>query len=203
VGVSSHEVLKRTGFSVSFGPVRARDIKDFISSGYKATKEMRAVKFTFWDRLVLTPMEIVEAAKVSLLVFGVLFLLNLFAVRQFGLFDFLAYSAAVLSGTFLLPVLLPFIPGRAFAFKGWLMGALCTAGVVYTFDWFVPPFFLLGVGYMLALPALSAFLAMNFTGATTFTSFSGVIKEMKIALPFIILFLVAGVVLILIKTFGG
>jgi hypothetical protein len=202
-GVSGHEVLKRTGFSVSFGPIRAKDIKEYISSGYKATKEMRTVNFTFGDRMVLAPMELVEAARVSLIVFGVLFLINLVAARPFGIFDFFAYSSAVIAGSVLTPILLPFIPGRAFAFKGWLMGVLCTAGIAYYFGWFAPPLLLLGIGYMLALPALSAFLAMNFTGATTYTSFSGVIKEMKIALPFIIFSLVAGAVMLLIKTFGG
>jgi hypothetical protein len=202
-GINAHEIAKRTGFSVIYGPVRAKDIKEFISSGYKATKEMRTVKFTFWDRLVLAPMELVEAAKISLLVFGVLFLINLFALRPFGLPDFLAYCAAVLAGSVLTPVLLPFIPGRAFSFKGWLLGTICTAFIAYSYGWFAPPFLLLGIGYMLALPALSAFLAMNFTGATTYTSFSGVMKEMKIALPTIVLSLIAGVVLLLIKTMTG
>jgi hypothetical protein len=202
-GISAHEVAKRTGFSVIYGTVRAKDIKEFISSGYKATKEMRTVKFTFWDRLVLAPMELVEAAKISLIVFGVLFLINLFALRPFGLHDFLAYCAAVLAGSVLTPVLLPFIPGKAFSFKGWFLGAICTALTTYVYGWFTPPFMLLGIGYMLALPALSAFLAMNFAGATTYTSFSGVIKEMKIALPAFILLLVSGIILILIKTFIG
>jgi hypothetical protein len=203
VGVSSHEVLERTGFTVSFGPVRAKDIKDYISSGYKATKKMRTINFTMWDRIILTPMELVEAAKISLLVFGVMFLINLFAARPFGLNDFIAYSAAVLAGSFITPILLPFIPGKAFAFKGFLMGVIGTACIVYCHGWFTKPYILFGIGYMLSLPALSAFLAMNFTGATTYTSFSGVIKEMKIAVPLIILSLVAGVVLILIKTFNG
>jgi hypothetical protein len=202
-GVSAHEVAKRTGFSVVYGPVRAKDIKEFIANDCKATKEMRTVKFTFWDRLVLAPMELVEAAKVSLLVFGVLFLVNLFARRPFGFPDFLAYSAAVLVGSLFTPVLLPFIPGRAFSFKGWLLGVICTAFIAYAYGWFTPPLLLLGIGYMLALPAHSAFLAMNFTGATTYTSFSGVIKEMKIAVPAIVLSLAAGVVLILIKTITG
>jgi len=202
-GVSAHKVARLTGFSVIYGPVRARDIREFISSGYKATRDMRTVKFTMRDRMVLTPMELVEAAKISLLVFGVLFLINLFAVRSFGLPDFLIYAAAVLTGTVLTPILLPFIPGRAFAFKGWLLGAICTACIVYAYGWFAPPFLLLGIGYMLALPAHSAFLAMNFTGASTYTSFSGVIKEMKIAVPLIILSLTAGIILILVKTFMG
>jgi len=33
------------------------------------------------------------------------------------------------------------------------------------------------------IPAVSAYLAMNFTGASTYTSLSGVKKEMRFALP--------------------
>ena len=202
-GVSAHEVARHTGFSVMYGPVRACDIEAFISSGCKATREMRTVKFTLWDRLVLAPMEFVEIAKISLKMFGVLFLINLFAARPFAMEDFLAYTAAVLAGSVITPVLLPFIPGKAFAFKGWLLGAISTACIVWGYGWFASPLSLLGIGYMLALPAHSAFLAMNFTGASTYTSLSGVVKEMKIALPLIVLSLLSGVILVLIKTFTG
>ena len=202
-GVSGYEVTQRTGFSVTFGPVRASDIKAFMAAGYKTTKEMRTVQFTMWDRMVLTPVELVESAKVSIVVFGVMFLMNLFAARPFGLWDFLAYVAAVLTGTVITPVLLPFIPGKAFAFKGWLSGAAGMAFIVWAYGWFASPFLLLGIGYMLALPAHSAFLAMNFTGASTYTSPSGVLKEMKTAIPLIALSLLAGLILILIKTFMG
>ena len=202
-GVSAFEVKRRTGFTVIYGPVRASDVKAFISSGYKATKDMRTVKFTFLDRLVLTPIEFVAAAKISLMVFGVLFLINLFAARSFGLADFLAYLAAVLIGTVLTPVLLPFIPGKAFAFKGWLLGAIGIALIAGAYGWFTPPLLLLGIGYMLALPAHAAFLAMNFTGASTYTSPSGVIKEMKIAVPLILISLIIGVILILVSKISG
>ena len=202
-GVNSNEVTKRTGFPVTFGPIRASDIKAFIAADCNATSEMRTVKFTLRDRLVLTPMELMPASKVSLMVFGVLFLINLLAARPFGTGDFLAYAAAVLIGTVITPILLPFIPGRAFALKGWLLGAIGTALIVWTYGWFASPFLLLGIGYMLVLPAHSAYLAMNFTGSSTYTSPSGVLKEMKIALPFIVISLLAGVALILIKTFMG
>jgi acetyl-CoA decarbonylase/synthase complex subunit gamma len=33
------------------------------------------------------------------------------------------------------------------------------------------------------VPAITAFLAMNFTGASTFTSLSGVQREMRFAVP--------------------
>jgi len=62
-GVSAHEVKQRSGYDVIYGTVRAEDIKAFIGAGYKATKEMRTVKFTMWDRIVLTPIEIIPAVK--------------------------------------------------------------------------------------------------------------------------------------------
>ena len=76
--MSAHELTKRTGFSVVYGPIRAGDIKAFISAGMNATKEMRTVRFSFLDRLVLTPMELAEAAKFTLPVFGVLFIVEQF-----------------------------------------------------------------------------------------------------------------------------
>ena len=202
-GVSAPEISKRTGFSVIYGPVRAADVKAFIGNGYKATKEMRKVRFTFYDRLVLSPMEIVETAKFVLPVFGVLFAINLFAKRQFGIFDTTLYLGANLAGAFITPVLLPFIPGKAFSFKGWFVGVIWTAFAFWLFGWYVPGFRLLVAGYGLLLPAVSAFLAMNFTGASTYTSPSGVLKEMKIALPFIVGSVLLGTVLILIKSFIG
>jgi hypothetical protein len=202
-GVSAHEVTRQTGFSVVYGPVRSCDIKAFLDSGCKATEEMRAVKFTMWDRLVLTPVELVAAAKMSLMVFGVLFLVNLFAARPFGLADFMAYAGAVATGTVVTPLLLPVIPGRAFAWKGWLLGLCWTVGIILFNGWFAPELLLLAIGYLLVLPSLSAFLAMNFTGSSAYTSFSGVIKEMKAAVPLIALSSVAGIVLVLIKSLSA
>jgi len=197
-GVSAHEVARRAGFSVTFGPVRANDIKKFISAGYKATKEMRTVKFTFKDRLVLTPIELVAAAKIMLPVFGVLFIINLFAARQFEIFDVIVYVGAKLSGAFITPVLLPFIPGKAFSFKGWLIGLCWAVGALWYFGYFNASDQFLAAGYLFLLPAVSAYLAMNFTGCSTYTSQSGVLKEMKIALPLIIVSSIIGAALILI-----
>jgi len=202
-GVSAHEVTRQTGFAVVYGPVRACDIKAFLESGLMATEEMRAVKFTMWDRLVLTPVELVPAAKASLMVLGVLFLINLFAARPFGLADFIVYAGAVVTGTVVTPALLPFIPGRAFAWKGWLLGLCWTAGFIWFNGWFAPEFLLLAIGYLLVLPSLSAFLAMNFTGSSTYTSFSGVIKEMKAAVPLIAFSSVVGIVLVLTATLSA
>ena len=197
-GISAHEVMRRTGFSVTFGPVRASDIKAFIASGYKATKEMRTVKFTLRDRFVLTPIELIEAAKTLLPIFGVLFLINLIAVRPFDAYDLAAYIGAVVVGTVFVPILLPFIPCKAFAWKGWILGLCWTVLVLWLFGWYTPDKWLLAAGYLLLLPAVSAYLALNFTGCSTFTSPSGVLKEMKTVLPLIISASTIGAVLILI-----
>jgi len=39
------------------------------------------------------------------------------------------------------------------------------------------------IAWFFLVPALSAYLAMNFTGASTYTSLSGVRKEMRVAVP--------------------
>ena len=198
-GISAHEVTRQTGFSVVYGPVRAKDIKGFLASGLKATEEMRTVRFSMWDRLVLTPVELVAAARFSLMVFGVMFLTNLFAARPFGLADFIAYAGAVVTGTTIAPCFSPWFPA-GLCWKGWLLGLLWTLAVVAYNGWFAAGSSLLAIGYLLVLPSLSAYLAMNFTGSSTYTSLSGVIKEMRTAVPLIALSSIAGTVLVLISS---
>ena len=197
-GVCAHEVWQRSGFSVVFGPVRASDIKAFITASLKATKEMREVTFPLRDRLAVTPMELLPALRRTLPVFGVVFLLNFIARRPFGLFDALAYIGAIMVGSVVTPILLPFIPVRAFSLKGWLLGIVFTVIALLCFGYFSPGYWLLTIGYCLLLPAISAYLALNFTGASTYPSPSGVQKEMKRSLPFILGGVVAGGILILI-----
>jgi len=185
-GVSAHEIKNRSGYDVNYGPVRAEDIKTYIEAGYKATKEMRTVQFTMWDRLVLTPMELVPALKVTLPVMGVMLLANKVIARPFSKQDFAAYAGSTLAGAVLTPTLLPYIPGKAFALKGWLAGMACTAGILGLTGGFKKGNRLLSAGHLLLFPVISSYLAMNFTGASTYTSPSGVNKEMKKALPWIV-----------------
>lgn len=201
-GISAHEVSKNTGFKVIYGPVKAKDLKAFIHSGNKATKQMREVRFNTYDRLVLTPIELVGTFKLSLMIFGCLFLLNLMAVRPFGVVDFYAYAGALLTGCVLTPLLLPLIPGRSFAWKGWLLGFLWALSVNVINGWPQDPSYswVRVLGYFLILPAISSYYAMNFTGSSTYTSLSGVIKEMKIAVPGIFISIGIGIILILANT---
>jgi hypothetical protein len=185
-GVSAHEIAKRAEFSVIYGPVRASDIKEYVDAGYKATKEMRTVQFNLWDRLVLTPMELIPALKYSLPVLGVMLLANQFAAKPLDKTDVAANAGAILSGAVITPALLPYIPGKSFAWKGWLVGLGATAKILAFSGKFKKGNRLLSAGSLLLYPAISSYLAMNFTGSSTYTSPSGVNKEMKKALPFIV-----------------
>lgn len=202
-GISAHEVTKQSGFNVVYGPVRASDIKDFLENKMKATKEMREVKFNIINRIVLTPIEFIGSLRIAMLVFGIMFLINLFAVNPFGITDFYAFTGALLVGCVITPILLPWIPARAFAAKGWILGLLWAAIVNMLNGWPAMPEYglLKTIAYLLILPSVASYYAMNFTGSSTYTSFSGVIKEMKVAVPAIIISIGTGVVLLLINSF--
>jgi len=196
-GVSAHEVKRYSGYDVNYGPIYAKDIKEYINAGYKAAKEMRTVQFNLWDRLVLTPMELIPALKHSLPILGVMLLVNQFAKNPFDKTDVASSAGAILSGTILTPALLPYIPGNAFALKGWLLGLGCTTGILGVTGKLKKGNRLLSTGQLLLFPAISSYLAMNFTGSSTYTSPSGVNKEMKKALPLIVGSAAAGAVLTL------
>jgi len=51
------------------------------------------------------------------------------------------------------------------------------------------------------MPAVASFLAMNFTGASTYTSLSGVRREMRVAVPLQIAGAAVGLMLWLVGCF--
>ena len=190
-GVTAHEVQRATRFRVHFGPVRASDIASYLRGGLEASPEMRRVRFGVGDRAVLVPMELVPALK-ALLVYAAGVLL-LFGIDRQGCSLDEAWSAgvpvaglglvAMISGALVTPLLLPLIPGRAFAFKGALAGLVLTGG----YGALVPAIHgsgraLTAFAYVFT-PAASSYLALQFTGSTTFTSMSGVRKELRFWLP--------------------
>lgn len=202
-GIMAHDVYLNSGFSVRYGPVRAKDLKGFIDAGMKATDEMRQVKFTLYDRVVLTPIELMGTVKQSLMIFGVMFLLNFIVKNPFSLIDVYAYLGAIMIGCVLTPVLLPFIPGKSFAWKGWVLGFVWAISLNLLKGWIEDPTnsFLRALSFVLILPAIASYYALNFTGSSTYTSFSGVQKEMKIVLPILVVSISSGIVLLLITSF--
>ncbi|MBI5536508.1 MAG: hypothetical protein HY898_27550 [Deltaproteobacteria bacterium] len=189
-GVRAHEVRQRCGFRVEYGPVRASDLPAFLDGGAKASTEMRRVRFDLWDRLVVSPVELVGGARKALLVAASLVLLggissagySLAGVRTAGLPAAGFVLGAFLGATILGPALLPWLPGRAFSTKGAALGLLMSSGVV-ALSLHAGATWLQAAAWVVLIPALTSFVLMNFTGASTFTSQSGVLREMRRAVP--------------------
>lgn len=93
--------------------------------------------------------------------------------------------AAYFAGAAVAPVLLPWLPGPAFSLKGAFVGLLA-ALVIISRDWAGPGIFdnpLEAGSWLLMVPAVASFLTMNYTGSSTYTSLSGVRREMHFAVP--------------------
>lgn len=191
-GVSAHEVKRRSGFKVEYGPVRAADLKEYLSTGH-ATPGMRRVRFDLRDRVALIPVELVHYFWPTVLVGALFWLLA-------GPLAGLAVPAAVLAGIALFPVLLPWLPTRQFSSKGLLLGAVAAlpfSVLAYVQHAESAWWLCLGwvLAFLLAMPPVTAYLALNFTGSTTFTSKSGVRREMMRYIPIMAWTCAVGIVL--------
>ena len=188
-GVAAHEVRRQTGFAVVYGSVYATDIAAFLQADLQATPAMRRIRFSWHERLAVAPLELVLYFK-QLLLLG-LALALLACVPTAGHFwsgfehrGILVFLLFVLTGalaSLLGPLLLPWLPTRAFSIKGACLGvALAVPGL-----WLAGPAWsvLRTTAWILLLAAGASHLLLKFTGSTTFTSPSGVRREVRVALP--------------------
>ncbi|MBI5572147.1 MAG: acetyl-CoA synthase subunit gamma [Desulfomonile tiedjei] len=204
-GVAAHEVKRLSGFRVVYGPIRSKDLGYFLDAGLKATPEMRQKTFPIGERVVLIPVELVEALKTALIIIPVLFVVGGLGgpgsfwdkALDHGLLGVSALLLSIVAGAVVTPILLPWLPGRAFALKGLLPGVIAAAliAVARNGAWVDLSGKLETVAWLLLVPALTTYLSMNFTGASTYTSLSGVKKEMRVAVPLQVIAASAGILL--------
>jgi len=183
-GVAAHEVKKRAHFKVEYGPVRAEDLPEYLKTR-KATPEMRRVRFTLKDRITLIPVELV-AVLIPLLI--------LIVIGSKGA------VAALLAGTVLFPILLPWIPTHNFSTKGFILGGIVALPFAIAAFFRHPESALWlrstwALVYALLIPSITAYLTLNFTGSTTFTSRTGVRREIFAYIPTMAVMFGAGLLL--------
>lgn len=189
-GIAGHLVKERSGFKVRFGPVRAEDIPEYLARK-EATPAMRLVRFDLADRLLVVPVEMIHAVLPITAIAVAAFFLS-------GLLGCLAVIASGLAGLVFFPMLLPWIPRRDFSAKGLLLGAMAALPFAVAIGlragdiaWWER--LLSALPYALALPVLTSFIALNFTGCSTFTSLTWVKREMFTYIPYMAVFFSAGV----------
>jgi hypothetical protein len=200
-GVAAHKVKEETGFNVHYGPVRAADIRKFIACGYKADKEMRKVEFGIIERIKLVPNDFMYGKYYLLGAMLVMLLISGLSSSGISYRNFSAHGASALlsvflaytAGIVLTPVFLPYLPGRHFSLKGFIAGMIIF--LILLIFRSARPGFIESASWLLIIGAISSFTAMNFTGSSTYTSLSGVKKEMKLFVPLQVSFALAGVIL--------
>lgn len=194
-GVAAHEIRRQTGFKPVFGPVEARDIKKFIDNGMENDTAMKTVEFPLWRRVEVSWLELVMAMDKLFWPMIAVIVLSGIGSRGFVLYDavyrgmFYLYAAltGMVSGTVLFSMLLPALPGRYFSVKGIFSGLLGSIFFVLLSGVLAAPYMYLRLpASVIIIISIASFTAMNYTGCTTFTSISGVKKEVKDSIGFII-----------------
>jgi len=211
-GLAAFEIKKHAGFRVSYGPVMMEDLPEFLDNGYQATAKMRIKKFPFKERLVLIPVELMQGLQQGIWLIAFFMLLGglvgdgPFVQAAFinGLPPSLAVLVGIAAGNVVTPLLLPWIPGRAFSIKGAISGLVVffivfAASGIWAMDYSWPA----GLSWLLITLAVSSWFGMAFTGASTFTSLNGVRKEMLRAMPAQFIGIVAGVILWAVSVWSG
>jgi len=202
-GVAAHEVKEQSGFRVVYGPVRACDIKTFVEAGYKATPTMRKVNFPFKERAKLIPVDFMYGKYKLMIAIGIILILSgidktgfsFSKIIETGALPICSVFGAYIAGIVITPLMLPYTPFRAFALKGAIWGAV----LILVLNQFFHLSNLEFIAMELISISIASFTAMNFTGSSTYTSLSGVKKEMKWSIPFQIAFAAIGIILFIIS----
>lgn len=189
-GIQSHLIKKVTGFDVNYGPVHIDDLETYIQYDYEANDEMRQVTFGLKDRMVLTPIEFFK----SLRYVGVFLIIALLFKSVSFKHLLMIFNASFLS-TLVFPAILPIRPFKMFYKNGILMSLLVNMALLETN--------ILSIAIYILAASFSGYLALNFTGSTTFTSLSGVVKESKEAIKVLMYMIASSVVLVLFSIIGG
>jgi hypothetical protein len=171
----------------------------------QATPEMRRVRFNLADRLALVPVELVHVFWPTMIAAILLFFIDGWQASA-------GVIAAVLAGVLFFPMLLPWLPTTDFSSKGLILGIVAALPFVVSAwsrrasaTWWLQAGW--SLAYLLALPPVTAYLALNFTGSTTFTSRTGVEREIFTYIPVFAgtfgLGLFLALIAFLVSLFGG
>lgn len=193
-GIQSHLVKEITTFNIKYGPVHIKDLEDYIKKGYQIDDSKRKVNFNLLDRLKVTSLEWVKSMKYFIVAMIALLIITVIipaVTFSCSLNLIILYFLTVITGTILFPALLPYLPFRMFYKRALVLGSLVNAIFLISYQ----SYSLFSMANALISITLIGYLGLNFTGSTTFTSLSGVKKEMNEAVPILSIMAILGILM--------
>jgi hypothetical protein len=122
-------------------------------------------------------MEFIPDLKYALPFLVVLLIFNMGDVGL-TLVNYIPLFISLLLGSVAVPLLLPYIPFRAFSMKGAALGAVWSLVFLFSSDVFlVQDSVMVKAAYVFFMMFISSYTALQFTGSSTYTSLSGTTKE--------------------------
>lgn len=101
-GIDPKKVQQETGWHIKFGPVYAKDIPQYIKTGFKKTKEMQQANFPLLARL--------EMATSYFITLSVIFTLPLFVFFSKFYLSSIIWMGIIVYGMY---ILFPYLPSRS------------------------------------------------------------------------------------------
>ncbi|MBI9097658.1 MAG: hypothetical protein JEY91_04230 [Spirochaetaceae bacterium] len=204
-GMTPVEVKRATGFSITYGPVEAIDIPDYIKAGHKASEKMRRKVYSPSERFNVALTHFSQGLLAVLIISAVFVLLDIvigyksgFQINKSLSANVIIAISSLITGSFLANLLLPLLPGRAFSLKGLFIGIVFSGiFLFYLFNVLPDHSVLYSGGKILFLLAFIVYQVLNLTGSSTYTSLSGVRKEMAVTIPLSLTAVVISLILII------
>lgn len=164
-GINIEKVREETGWKIRFGPVYAKDIPEYIKSGFKKTKEMRTVKFDAKNRL--------EMASVYFFTIALIFAPILAAITWFfpqlisvsplwWILDMLGFCGIMVYSMYLV---LPSMPIKSGVLRV-TTGEVFFGTLIAVYAWIMNDQILNYIDFLLLSLVVSLILAIDFNGTT-------------------------------------
>jgi len=119
-GIDPVKIKKKTNWTALFGPVRAKDIPNFIKNQYKKTEEQRTIKFTIKNRFEIGNLYFFSLFSLTSIIYWITFLFLHFLTLNLYL-DTILVLATLIYGALLV---LPSVKLKRGLFKAWILESI-------------------------------------------------------------------------------
>ncbi|MFW9903789.1 MAG: corrinoid protein-associated methyltransferase CpaM [Candidatus Thorarchaeota archaeon] len=194
-GMDHQEVKKATGWSCQFGPIYAKYIPSYLTSGRK-TEKQRTISFETRERLEMALQQSYFLSKFFFFWFFLIGLVGITILPQISLFSIAILLLPIIWLVYLLLALIfPLFPTQSFLKRGIYYGGLLS--IVFLGVGGILEYTIVGIAQWVVIGfALGTFLGMDYSGATPISKPTEIDEEY----PTMIILLGGCLILLLVLT---